>query len=379
MTSPVKSAIRHPKSAIRVLLALPAIASLAACADSPGPSGYSISLAPEWVAVATGDSAQLTPTALDPQGYTPLSPSITWSSSNPTVAQVSITGMVRGLSAGTATIRAGYEDASDSAAVLVAPPVLVGAGDIAACGRTQQDSTAALLDTIPGVVFTAGDNAYTDGTITQYLNCYHPNWGRQKSRTRPSPGNHEYNTAGLGYYEYFGALAGDSGIGYFSYDFATWHIISLNSNVSMIAGSPQEQWLRADLSLHPAPCSLAYWHHPRFSSGTTHGNEPQTQPLWQALYDHGADVVISGHEHQYERFAPQKPDSTPDATNGIREFVVGTGGAALYPFGPVRANSEVRNNTTHGVIKLTLSPTGYAWKYITTAGVVADSGSGSCH
>jgi hypothetical protein len=363
----------------RRYIAIALLSGLAACSDSPGPSGYSISLAPEWVAVGIGDSAQLTATALDPQGYTPLSPSITWSSSNPTVAQVSITGMVRGLSSGSATIRAAYQDATDSTAALVAPPVLVGAGDIAACPSTAHDSTAALLDTIPGAVFTAGDNAYINGTIVEYLACYHPSWGRHKSRTRPSPGNHEYNTAGLGYYEYFGDMAGDSGLGYYSYDFAKWHIVSLNSNVSMAAGSAQEQWLRADLAAHPATCALAYWHHPRFSSGTTHGNEPQTQPLWQALYDLGADVVISGHEHQYERFAPQKPDSTPDATNGIREFVVGTGGAALYPFGPVRANSEVRNSTTHGVIKLTLNPNGYAWRYITAAGAIADSGSGGCH
>jgi calcineurin-like phosphoesterase family protein/Big-like domain-containing protein len=352
---------------------------IAACSDLTPSRGFFVGVTPSWIAVAVGDSAQLTASVVDDQGHTLLSPSIVWSSSSPGVAQVSATGMVRGVSNGTALIRARFGDASASSAALAAPPVLVGAGDIAVCGLAAHDSTAALLDTIPGVVFTAGDNAYTNGTIAEYLACYHPSWGRHKNRTRPSPGNHEYNTAGLGYYEYFGHMAGDSGIGYYSYDFAKWHIVSLNSNVSMAPGSAQELWLRADLAAHPAPCSLAYWHHPRFSSGTTHGNEPQTQPLWQALYDLGADVVISGHEHQYERFAPQKPDSTPDATNGIREFVVGTGGAALYPFGPARANSEVRNSTTHGVIKLTLSPTAYSWKYITTTGTVADSGSGTCH
>jgi hypothetical protein len=287
--------------------------------------------------------------------------------------------MVRGMSLGTATIRVTYQGARDSTALIVAPPVLVGAGDISTCGNDNDAATAALLDTIPGVVFTAGDNAYSNGTIAEYTLCYDPTWGRHKNRTRPSPGNHEYNTLGVGYYQYFGALAGDPGIGYFSYDFARWHIVSLNSNVPMSAGSAQEQWLRADLAAHPAACTLAYWHHPRFSSGTAHGNHVAAQPVWQALYDLGADIVISGHEHQYERFAPQTPDGTADPTNGIREFVAGTGGASRYPFGSPIANSEVRDNS-YGVLKLTLHPNGYDWEFVPIAGgTFRDSGSGACH
>jgi hypothetical protein len=258
--------------------------------------------------------------------------------------------------------------------------VLAGAGDITSCSYDFDEATAKLLDSIPAVVFTAGDNAYESGTFEQYTACYQPTWGRHKNRTRPSPGNHEYGTAGAaGYYHYFGALAGDSGLGYFSYDLSGWHIISLNSNVAMAAGSAEETWLRADLAAHPARCTLAYWHHPRFSSGE-HGNSTAPEPLWQALYDANADVVINGHDHTYERFAPQTPTGTLDTLRGIREFVVGTGGADFYQFPLIRANSELRNNTTHGVIKVTLHADGYDWEFVPVAGgAFRDSGSGRCH
>ncbi len=271
------------------------------------------------------------------------------------------------------TLALGVQDAT--------PPVLVGAGDIASCSYDDDEATAKLLDSIPGVVFTAGDDAYPFGTPGQFARCYAPTWGRHKARTRPSPGNHDYDTpGGAGYYDYFGAVAGPPGQGYYSYDVAGWHIISLNSNISMRAGSAEEQWLRADLAAHPVRCTLAYWHHPRFSSGTTHGSFPATRPLWQALYDAHADVVVTGHEHQYERFAPQTPAGARDTARGIREFVVGTGGAHLYPFGPPMANSEVRDNTTHGVIKLTLRADGYDWEFVPVAGgSFRDAGSGRCH
>ena len=261
-----------------------------------------------------------------------------------------------------------------------APAVLVGAGDIASCSYDHDDATATLLDSIPGVVFTAGDNAYSNGTADQFARCYGPTWGRHKARTRPSPGNHDYRAAaGAPYYAYFGALAGDSGRGYYSYELGAWHAISLNSNISMKAGSPQERWLRADLAAHPTVCTLAYWHHPRFSSGE-HGNSRAPQPLWQALYDANADVVISGHDHTYERFAPQTPAGKRDTRRGIREFIVGTGGAEFYEFPITRANSEVRNNATHGVIKLTLRADGYDWEFVPVAGgTFRDSGSGTCH
>lgn len=264
-------------------------------------------------------------------------------------------------------------------------PVLVGAGDIASCTRPGAEATAKLLDGIPGTVFTVGDNAYQTGTAIEFAACYDPTWGRHKSRTRPAPGNHEYMTEGAsGYFGYFGAAAGDPGKGYYSYDLGTWHIIVLNSNCSEVggcgAGSPQEQWLRADLAAHPAPCTLAYWHHPRFSSGR-HGSHATYQAFWHALYDYQADVVLSAHAHDYERFAPQDPGGVLDPVRGIREFVVGTGGGSHHPFpGAAIPNSEVRNDDTFGVLKLTLHPAGYEWQFAPEAGkTFTDSGTGSCH
>ena len=265
-----------------------------------------------------------------------------------------------------------------------ASPVFVGAGDIAGCSWTADIETALLLDNIvaqspSATVFTAGDNAYPNGTAAEFTNCYEPTWGRHKARTRPSPGNHDYNSSGATpYYNYFGANAGPAGRGYYSYDLGDWHIISLNSNVPAGAGSAQEQWLRDDLRTNPASCTLAYWHHPLFNSGEVHGNDPRTQALFQALYEFGADVVITGHEHIYERFAPQNPSAQADPT-GIRAFVVGTGGTGLYRIGNIQPNSQVRNATTHGVLKLTLNSTSYDWEFIPIAGqTFSDSGSALC-
>ena len=257
-------------------------------------------------------------------------------------------------------------------------PVFVGAGDIASCSRTQDESTAKLLDNISGTVFTTGDNVYPDGTSSQFNDCYGPTWGRHKNRTKPSPGNHDYHTSGAsGYFNYFGSAAGDSSKGYYSYNLGAWHIISLNSEIAQSAGSAQEKWLRADLAANPKTCTLAYWHKPRFSSGQ-HGNISASQALWQALYDYGADVVLNGHDHTYERFAPQNPNGQADP-KGIREFVVGTGGAGLYSFTSNQPNSQVRNNTTYGVLKLTLHSTSYDWQFIPIAGQnFTDSGSANC-
>ena len=260
--------------------------------------------------------------------------------------------------------------------------VLVGAGDIADCSSSGDEATAALLDGIQGTVFSAGDNAYGDGSAVNFAQCYQASWGRHKARTRPSPGNHDYQTSGAAdYYTYYGANAGEAGKGFYSYDLGDWHVVSLNSNVAMSAGSVQESWLRADLAASTATCTLAYWHHPRFSSGTKHGSTGSTAPLWQALNDAGAEIVVSGHEHNYERFAQQAPDGTADVVRGIREFVVGTGGASHYDdLGTQLPNSEAFDGTTWGVLKLTLSPGGYAWQFVPVAGgTFTDSGSGSCH
>jgi hypothetical protein len=273
----------------------------------------------------------------------------------------------------------------DSAALAPAPPpgsaVLLAAGDIGSCSSRGDEATAALLDRLPGTVATLGDNAYPDGTAAQFAECYAPGWGRHRARTRPSPGNHDYHTPGAaGYFGYFGASAGPDRRGYYSYDLGAWHLVSLNSNVSMRAGSPQEQWLRADLTASRARCTLAYWHHPRFSSGTKHGSFGAAQPIWQVLYEHGADVVLSGHEHNYERFAPQTPAGTADPLRGIREFVVGTGGGSHYAGHRAIANSQVFDGATFGLLKLTLAPASYAWRFVPVAGqTFTDSGTGTCH
>ena len=284
------------------------------------------------------------------------------------------------LTATTAGLGGAVSSAFDITATAV---VLVGAGDIANCSSSGDEATANLLDGIAGTVFTAGDNAYPDGSATNYTQCYAPTWGRHKARTRPTPGNHEYTTPNApGYFGYFGAAAGPAGLGYYSYDLGDWHMVALNSNISMAAGSPQEQWLRADLAASTKRCTLAYWHYPLFNSGPR-GNSTSTRPLWQALYDAGGEIVINGHDHDYQRFAPMTPTGTLDNGRGIREFVVGTGGTGLYTFSTPIANTEAYNTNTHGVLKLTLSADGsntYSWAFIPIAGqTFTDSGSGTCH
>jgi acid phosphatase type 7 len=259
-------------------------------------------------------------------------------------------------------------------------PVLVGAGDIATSGSADS-ATANLLDGIAGTVFTAGDNAYPDGTTSNFNTYYEPTWGRHKARTRPSPGNHDYHVSGAAdYYSYFGANAGPAGRGYYSYDLGTWHIVSLNSEVSMSVGSAQETWLRNDLAASTKPCTLAYWHKPRWTSGANHPPNTATGPLVQALYDRNAEVIVTGHNHQYERFAPMNPSGAADSARGIREFVAGMGGAGLYGFGTIQPNSQARNNNTFGVLKLTLHANSYDWQFVPAAGgTYTDSGTTACH
>lgn len=254
----------------------------------------------------------------------------------------------------------------------VASQVFVGAGDIAMCGSTAAESTAKLLDGIGGTVFTLGDNAYFSGTRQEFRDCYEPTWGRHKGRTFPVPGNHDYNSPGAApYYEYFGVNS------YYSHEVGAWHAIALNSNVPVGANSAQGQWLRSDLASSPRRCTVAYWHHPLFSSGPN-GDSPEMRDFWRLLYDAGADLVLVGHDHDYERFAPQDPDGRPDPARGIRQFVVGTGGATPYMFITLRANSEVRLTPVFGVLKLTLQADSYNWEFIPVAGR-GDSGSGQCH
>ena len=278
------------------------------------------------------------------------------------------------------------------AAVLTAEPsagrtsavTLVGAGDISRCDSTGDTATARLLDSISGTVFTAGDNAYKDGSLYQFNHCYDPTWGRHKARTKPAIGNHEYRTdrEASGYFDYFGAAAGEPGKGYYSYDRGAWHIIALNSMCAYVEGgcdpgSPMLTWLKNDLAAHPNRCTLAYFHKPLFSSGYSRGN-PVVKPLWNVLYAAHADVVISGHDHVYERFARQTPGGRLDE-HGIREFVVGTGGAEPGGFNYTARHSQVRNANTYGVLKLRLKNAGYRWKFVPVAGkTFTDSGFNYC-
>jgi hypothetical protein len=267
-----------------------------------------------------------------------------------------------------------------------AAEILVGAGDIARCSSLQDEATAALLDNIPGTVFTLGDNTYQSGLDSEFANCYEPSWGRHKARTKPAVGNHEYMTPGAsGYWNYFGAAAGPTGKGYYAYTLGGWRIYVLNSmcNVATVGGcgpnSPMIQWLKADLAANPTPCALAYFHHPYFSSGK-HGGSPKMRTTWKWLYAKGVDVILSGHEHSYERFAPQTPDGIFDPARGIRQFIVGTGGGAASPFGSVVPNSEVRRTGSKGVLKLTLNDNSYSWQFVSVPpDPFTDTGTGTCH
>lgn len=286
-------------------------------------------------------------------------------------------------------------------------PVIGAAGDIAcdpaaapaaedhrSVGREcQQRATSDLLlrDRVVAVL-PLGDNQYENGTLAKYQASYAPSWGRLKRIIRPVPGNHEYVKAGgsryaPGYFRYFGRAAGDPATGYYSYDIGSWHLIALNSQCGALGGcrrgSKEERWLRHDLATHPARCTLAYWHEPRFSSGP-HGQEPVYDDFWRTLYAAGVDIVLNGHDHIYERFAPQDPDAQPDPARGIRAFIVGTGGkdhyAPDYAFRVVQPHSVVRDSQTFGVLELTLHQDGYDWRFVPAAGgSFTDSGSGMCH
>ena len=295
------------------------------------------------------------------------------------------------LAVGSATVLAGCVSFSqaqpkDDETVTVTPAatdvVVLAAGDIATCGGAGDDATAALIAAYPtATVLTLGDNAYPSGSAEDFASCYHPSWGAFKARTRPTPGNHEYRTEGAaGYFAYFGAAAGDPAKGYYSYNLGAWHIVALNSNCRYVAcgaGSAQEQWLRADLAANRHLCKLAYFHHPRFSSGQ-HGASSSVGPMWNALHAGGVDVVLNGHDHHYERFARQSPAAGPDL-RGIRQFVVGTGGAELRNIRTVVPNSESRHAATLGVLRLKLRSNAYEWQFLPTQTTTfTDAGVSAC-
>jgi acid phosphatase type 7 len=300
-------------------------------------------------------------------------------------------GLLVSLPWGGATPRAGQRSAEGGT---VEPTgqvaVLVGAGDIVGCRDPQGAlATARLIEKIPGTVFAVGDLVYDATTLSQFQKCYGAAWGRFKERTRPALGNHEYlEHSATPYFQYWGAQAGPAGKGYYSYELGAWHVVVLNTNCLAPGlggcgpGSPQETWLRQDLREHHDACILAYGHHALFSSGVFrwHAQHPELKPLWEDLYAAHADVILAGHEHSYERFAPQDPNGRADPKHGIREIVAGTGGRSHGLLGLALPNSEVQNVGTYGVLKLTLSAQGYAWEFIPEEGkTFHDSGVGVCH
>ncbi len=336
---------------------------------------------PRWTAALPGDSLQLTGGLADTTGKIVQELRVLWTSSDSTIATVDSRGRLRTHRFGTVTVQGLLGDSVKDLTVVVTPPVLVGAGDIASCVSKGDEATAAILDTVPGIVIAPGDIAYESGSDDDFAQCYAPSWGRHRLRTRPAPGNHEYLTPGArSYYDYFGANAGNPDQGYFSYDVAGWHVIVVNSSVDVGADSPQLQWLVKDLAANRARCTVAYWHHPVFTSGPN-GSAVRMRTVWRALYDFGADIIINGHDHVYERFAPQDPNGNADSIRGIRQFTVGTGGRSLYPLFSIRAkNSQVGSSATYGVLKLTLHPSSYDWVFIpVTPGKFQDSGTADCH
>jgi 3',5'-cyclic AMP phosphodiesterase CpdA len=283
--------------------------------------------------------------------------------------------------------------AAGACAADVDPGVTVyAAGDIARCAshdpaysgaaETAATVAAGLAQDPQAVVLALGDLTYPRGAMKEFTDCYGPTWGRFKDRTWPAPGNHEYYTPGAKpYFDWWGARAGR---GYYSFDLGTWHVISLDSNLAPAAHAAQLEWLRADLAAHPARCTLAYWHHPLYSSGG-HGSIPKMRDAWQLLYAAGAELVLSGHDHDYERFAPQDADGRLDPTHGIRQFVVGTGGAYPTPFLLPVAHSEVRDSNRTGVLRLHLYTGGYGWEFVESTRLSSfgiappDHGSAACH
>ena len=257
--------------------------------------------------------------------------------------------------------------------------VLVGAGDIGDCRSSGDEATAELLDQIEGTVFTTGDNAYPVGSPEEFEACYAPSWGRHLTRTRPSPGNHDYYSLDARpYYDYFGEQAGPPDAATIAINWENGMSFPSTSNLSPPRAEAQIKWLKTDLAEHSNLCTVAYWHHPVFSSGQ-HGNNLRMQPIWEILHDHGVEAVLTGHEHQYERFAPLTPPGELDVDHGMRQFIVGTGGTPLRPFKQVHPHSEVRSNKAHGVLKLTLHSSSYDWEFIPAAGqTFSDRGSAPC-
>jgi hypothetical protein len=260
----------------------------------------------------------------------------------------------------------------------ISTTVLLAAGDVGLCGSPAAVETGEMLDGLAGTVLGVGDLAYRRGTAEEFAACYDPVWGRHKDRTRPAPGNHEYESSGAQpYFDYFGSRAGSPGLGYYSFRSGEWLVLSLNSNLPVGAGTAQAQWIRTELVANATLCALAYFHHPLYSSGPN-GDNARVAGLWQLLYEQGVDVIVNAHEHMYERYAPMSPDGQRNDTRGIRQFIAGTGGSGLYALRRVHPQSEVQI-IAHGLLKLTLSAHGYDWEFMQVGGARGDAGSDVCH
>jgi hypothetical protein len=305
-------------------------------------------------------------------------------------------------SAVTADAAAGVGPGSDARGDTGGEGVVVAAAGDIACGGCEQNGTADLLDDLLqtrglAAVLPLGDEAYKHGLLSEFESFYRPSWGRPEllAITHPIPGNHEYvDTTAAGYFDFFDGAGGTTGVagprgsGYYSFDIAGWHVVALNTSddckwVSCAAGSPQHKWLVADLAAHPATCTLAFWHQPRYEAGTVAGETAAAAPLWDALYDAGADVVLNGHEHGYQQLSPLNKAGEIDLASGIRTFVVGTGGGDYDTVfgGPRLGALETKIVGVHGVLQMTLRPTGYDWRFIPIGGdtPAGASGSAACH
>ena len=366
----------------RVFIAL-LTAGAGACADTAAPvAGGRVALSPPWTSIVVNDTVSGSTTVqarfITESGDTVPAGAVTWSSSNTAVFRVDAAGVVRSVAPGAATLQGSFDGVEAEQSITVTPPVFVGTGDIGSCLAIRDDETGRMLDSLAGVVFTVGDNDYSDATpAPAYGVCYPSSWARHLPRTRPAPGEDDVRNGTLSdYYGFFGAVAAPPR-GYYSYDLGTWHIVVLNTTPT--ADTTQLRWLEDDLADHPALCTLAITHRPRFSSGNT-GSAPVQGAVFQRLYDAGVEILLSGNDHDYERFAPQAPDQTPDP-DGVVQFVVGTGGKSHGTINvPLEANSVAQNDDTYGVLRLVLRPGSYDWRFIPTPDrTFSDAGSRTCH
>ena len=368
----------HHSGTILVFLAL-----ASACTGDEGPrTGARLVLSPPWTSIPVGDPLigdTVRAAFVNVEGVQLPATAVAWTSSDTGVARIDATGLIQPVRVGVATIRGTADDDFADQLITITDPVLVGTGDIGTCLSTNDEATAVLLDSIAGTVFTAGDNDYSDGTpAPAYGVCFDSTWGRHLPRLRPTPGEDDRRTNTLDdYLDYFGAAANPP-TGYYSYDLGAWHVVVLNAAPAVDA--TQLSWLIADLAANPALCTVAFAHRPRFSSGNTHSAGNQG-PVFQALHDAGVELLVSGNDHDYERFAPQAPDQTSDPDSGVVQFVVGTGGKSHGNINlPLEPNSVAQNDDTFGVLRLVLHPTSYDWRFFPVSGrTFTDAGSADCH